>query len=174
MALSKTQKDDVVAEVADLLKSAKMTVVAKYQGTTVKALQQLRRDARGNGTRVKVVKNRLVIKALQQNDSLKDVSTSSLQGMLLYAFNSEDEVAPAQALKEFAKANPTIEFVGAFSADGTYMDAAQVKTLADLPSKETLIGQVVETLLSPVNNVTNALSGNLHALLDGVRDKAAA
>jgi large subunit ribosomal protein L10 len=174
MALSKTQKDDVVAEVADLLKSAKMTVVAKYQGTTVKALQQLRRDARDNGTRVKVVKNRLVIKALQQNDSLKDVSTSDLQGMLLYAFNSEDEVAPAQALKEFAKANPTIEFVGAFSADGTYMDAAQVKTLADLPSKETLIGQVVETLLSPVNNVTNALSGNLHALLDGVRDKAAA
>lgn len=174
MALSKTQKDDVVAEVADLLKSAKMTVVAKYQGTTVKALQQLRRDARGNGTRVKVVKNRLVIKALQQNDSLKDVRTSDLQGMLLYAFNSEDEVAPAQALKEFAKANPTIEFVGAFSADGTYMDAAQVKTLADLPSKETLIGQVVETLLSPVNDVTNALSGNLHALLDGVRDKAAA
>lgn len=174
MALSKTQKDDVVAEVTDLLKSAKMTVVAKYQGTTVKALQQLRRDARGNGTRVKVVKNRLVIKALQQNDSLKDVRTSDLQGMLLYAFNSEDEVAPAQALKEFAKANPTIEFVGAFSADGTYMDAAQVKTLADLPSKETLIGQVVETLLSPVNDVTNALSGNLHALLDGVRDKAAA
>lgn len=174
MALSKTQKDDVVAEVTDLLKSAKMTVVAKYQGTTVKALQQLRRDARGNGTRVKVVKNRLVIKALQQNDSLKDVRTSDLQGMLLYAFNSEDEVAPAQALKEFAVANPTIEFVGAFSADGTYMDAAQVKTLADLPSKETLIGQVVETLLSPVNDVTNALSGNLHALLDGVRDKAAA
>lgn len=174
MALSKTQKDDVVTEVADLLKSAKMTVVAKYQGTTVKALQQLRRDARGNGTKVKVVKNRLVIKAMQQNSSLKDTNISDLQGMLLYAFNSEDEVAPAQALKAFAKANPTIEFVGAFSADGTYMDAAQVKTLADLPSKETLIGQVVETLLSPVNDVTNALSGNLHALLDGVRDKAAA
>ena len=174
MALNKSQKDDVVAEVSDLLSSAKMTVVAKYQGTTVKALQQLRRDARGNGTKVKVVKNRLVIKAMQQNSSLKDTNISDLQGMLLYAFNSEDEVAPAQALKAFAKANPTIEFVGAFSADGTYMDAAQVKTLADLPSKETLIGQVVETLLSPVNDVTNALSGNLHALLDGVRDKAAA
>ena len=174
MALNKSQKDDVVAEVSDLLSSAKMTVVAKYQGTTVKALQQLRRDARGNGTKVKVVKNRLVIKAMQQNSSLKDTNISDLQGMLLYAFNSEDEVAPAQALKAFAKANPTIEFVGAFSADGTYMDAAQVKTLADLPSKETLIGQVVETLLSPVNDVTNALSGNLHALLDGLEAKATA
>ena len=174
MALNKSQKDDVVAEVSDLLSSAKMTVVAKYQGTTVKALQQLRRDARGNGAKVKVVKNRLVIKAMQQNSSLKDTNISDLQGMLLYAFNSEDEVAPAQALKAFAKANPTIEFVGAFSADGTYRDAAQVKTLADLPSKETLIGQVVETLLSPVNDVTNALSGNLHALLDGLADKATA
>lgn len=174
MALSKTQKDDVVAEVADLLKSAKMTVVAKYQGTTVKALQQLRRDARGNGTRVKVVKNRLVIKAMQQSDTLKGAPVGDLNGMLLYAFNSEDEVAPAQALKAFAKANPTIEFVGAYSADGTFMDAASVKTLADLPGKDQLIAEAIAMLLSPVNDVTNGLSGNLHALLDGVRDKAAA
>ena len=174
MALSKQQKDDVVSEVADLLKSAKMTVVAKYQGTTVKALQQLRRDARGNGTKVKVVKNRLVIKAMAEHDKLKSADVSGLNGMLLYAFNSEDEVAPAQALKAFAKANPTLEFVGAYSADGTFMDAAQVKTLADLPGKDQLIAEAVAMLLSPVNDVTNALSGNLHALLDGVRDKATA
>ncbi|HET8671652.1 MAG TPA: 50S ribosomal protein L10, partial [Candidatus Saccharimonadales bacterium] len=97
MALTKQEKNDVVKEVADLLASSKMTVVAKYQGTTVKAIQQLRRDARGTGTKVKVVKNRLVIKALQSNDTLKDVDTSSLSGMLLYAFNGEDEVAPAKA-----------------------------------------------------------------------------
>lgn len=174
MALSKSQKDDVVAEITDLLNSAKMTVVAKYQGTTVKALQQLRRDAKGTGTRVKVVKNRLVIKAMQQNDALKGAPTGDLNGMLLYAFNSEDEVAPAQALKAFAKANPTLEFVGAYSADGTFMDATSVKTLADLPGKDQLIAEAVAMLLSPVNDVTNALSGNLHALLDGVREKATA
>lgn len=174
MALSKSQKNDVVTEVIDLLSTAKMTVVAKYQGTTVKALQQLRRDARNNGTKIKVVKNRLVIKAMQQNEALKSADTSSLNGMLLYAFNSEDEVAPAQALKAFAKQNPTLEFVGAYGADGTYMDAAQVKTLADLPSKDQIIAEAVAMLLSPVNDVTNGLSGNLHALLDGVRDKATA
>ena len=174
MALSKQQKNDVVTEVSDLFKDSKMTVVAKYQGTTVKALQGLRREAKANGTKVKVVKNRLVRQAMQTHDVFKDTDTSALEGMLLYAFNAEDEVAPAQALKAFAKTNPTLEFVGAFSADGTYMDADQVKTLADLPSKEQLIGQVVETLLSPVNDITNALSGNLHALLDGVRDKATA
>ncbi len=174
MALTKIKKNEVVAEVSELLKSSKMTVVATYQGTTVKALQQLRRDSRDNGTRVKVVKNRLVVQALKSIDALKDVETSSLEGMLLYAFNSEDEVAPAQILANFAKANPTLEFVGAISAEGKLLTADEVTALAALPSKENLIAQVVATLLSPVHDVTNALSGNLHALLDGVEAKASA
>jgi len=173
MSLTKDKKNEVVSEVSELLKTSKMTVVAKYQGTTVKAIQTLRREARAGGTSVKVVKNRLVIKALQQADNLKDVDTSALNGMLLYAFNAEDEVAPAQALAKFAKLNPTIEFVGAISAEGTFVAADDVKALAALPSKNELIAQVVATLLSPVNDVTNALSGNLHALLDGVEAKAA-
>lgn len=172
MALTKQEKDDVVKEVADLLASSRMTVVAKYQGTTVKAIQQLRRDARSNGTKVKVVKNRLVIKALQANDTLKNVETSELTGMLLYAFNGEDEVAPAKALADFAKANPTIEFVGAITPEGTFASADEVKALAALPGKNELIAQVVATLLSPVHDVTNGLSGNLHALLDGIGEKA--
>lgn len=174
MALTKDKKNEVVSEVADLLASSKMTVVAKYEGTTVKAIQSLRRQARDNGTKVKVVKNRLVIKAIQQTENLKDVDTSALEGMLLYAFNADDEVAPAQSLDTFAKKNPTIQFVGAITAEGTFIDAAAVKDLAGLPSKNQLIAQVIATLQSPVNDVTNALSGNLHALLDGVADKAAA
>jgi len=173
MALTKKEKNEVVAEVSELLKVSKMTVVAKYQGTTVKALQSLRRDARGNGTQVKVVKNRLVIQALKATDSLKAVDTSNLEGMLLYAFNGQDEVAAAQVLANFAKANPTIEFVGAISAEGTFVAADDVKALALLPSKNELIAQVAATLLSPVHDITNALSGNLHALLDGVEAKAA-
>jgi len=174
MALTKQAKNEVVAELSDLLASSKMTVVAKYQGTTVKALQQLRREAKENGTKIKVIKNRLVIKALAANDTLKNADTSDLTGMLLYAFNSEDEVAPAQKLAAFAKANPTLEFVGAYSAEGKFLDAAEVKALATLPGKDQLIAQVIATLLSPVNDVTNALSGNLHALLDGVEAKATA
>lgn len=174
MALTKAKKDEVVAQVRDLLAASKMTVVTKYQGTTVKALQQLRREGRDNGTRMKVVKNRLVIKALEQTDALKGVDKSQLEGMLLYAFNAEDEVAPAQVIANFAKNNPTLEFVGAISAEGKFLTADEVKALATLPGKNELIGQVVGMLLSPVNDVTNALSGNLHALLDGIADKAAA
>lgn len=172
MALTKDKKQEVIAEVSQLLADSKMTVVAAYQGTPVKAMQELRRKGRDNGTQMKVVKNRLVIKALQGSETLKDADTSSLNGMLLYAFNSEDEVAPAQVLANFAKNQPSIEFVGAFSAEGKFLSADEVKALATLPSKNELIAQVVVTLLSPVNDVTNGLSGNLHALLDGIEAKA--
>jgi len=174
MALTKVKKDEVVAEMAELLANSKMTVVAQYQGTTVKAIQALRRDAKANGTKVSVVKNRLVIKAIESTESIKDVDTTALKGQLLYAFNSTDEVAPASALATFAKTNPSIQFVGAITAEGKFISSDEVKALAALPSKNDLIAQVVATLLSPVHDVTNALSGNLHALLDGIESKATA
>ena len=173
MALTKVKKDEVVAEVSALLTDSKMTVIAAYQGTPVKAMQSLRKSGRENGTTLKVVKNRLVIKAIQSTDGVKDADTSALSGMLLYAFNSNDEVAPAQVLANFAKTQPTIQFVGAISADGKFLTADEVKALATLPSKNDLIAQVIATLSSPLNDVMNGLSGNLHALLDGVEAKAA-
>lgn len=173
MALTKNQKQDVVNEVVELLSSSKMTVVAKYQGTTVKALQTLRRDARTNGTRVKVIKNRLVIQALKASDSFKDTDTSALEGMLLYAFNGEDEVAAAQSLNTFAKANPSLEFVGAISPEGTFIDATRVKALASLPGKNQLIAGLINTLNAPMQGVVGSLSGNLHGLLQGLEAKAA-
>lgn len=174
MALTKDKKNEIVKEVSELLSNSKMTVVAAYRGTPVKAMQELRRNGRESGTTLKVVKNRLVVKALQATDNLKDIDTSELNGMLLYAFNNEDEVAPAQTLATFAKTQPTIEFVGAFSAEGKYLTADEVTALATLPSKDELIAQVIATLSSPLNDTVSGLSGNLHALLDGIEAKASA
>ena len=173
MALTKNRKEDVIKEVADLLGTSKMTVVAKYEGTGVKALQKLRRDAKANGTKVKVIKNRLVIQAVKSKDNLKDIDTGIFQGMLIYAFNGEDEVAPAQSLHAFAKLNPTLEFVGAISAEGQFLDADSVKALAVLPSKDQLIAGLINTLNSPVRGVMSGLNGNLHGLLQGLEAKAA-
>jgi large subunit ribosomal protein L10 len=102
----------------------------------------------------------------------KDTDTSALEGQLLYAVSNEDEVAPAQVLAKFAKDHEALELKGAFSGTGAALNEQEVKDLSQLPSKEQLIGQVVDMLFSPVNDVTNGLSGNLHALLDGIADKA--
>lgn len=171
MALTKSQKQDVITEVADLLGNSKMTVVAKYEGTGVKALQGLRREAKANGTKVKVIKNRLVIQAIKKTDQLKDLDTEALRGMLLYAFNSEDEVAPAQSLHGFSKKNPTLEFIGAISAEGEFLDAETVKALAVLPSKDQLIAGLINMLNSPVQGVMSGLGGDLHGLIKGLEAK---
>ena len=172
MALTKEKKDTVVADIASMLAGSKLTVVAAYKGTPVKAMQLLRKQARDNGTKVQVVKNRLVIKALQSNDITKETDVSSLTGMLLYAFNSDDEVAPAQVLAQFAKTQPTIQFVGAVTADGAFMSADDVNALAILPSKPQLIAGIISTLNSPVMGVMSGLRSNLHGLLDAIGAKA--
>lgn len=171
MAISRVKKTALVDDFSELLKDSKMTVFASYQGLSVTEVQQLRRAAREAGVTIKVVKNRLVRVALESNDTYKDTDTSTLKGQLLYAISASDEVAPAQVLSTFAKTNPALQFVGAFSGEGNLLSAEEVKALAGLPSKNQLIAQVVAQLLSPIHDVTNALSGNLHALLDGIGEK---
>ncbi len=172
MAISRDKKNTLVAELSELLVNAKNTVFASYNGLSVADLQQLRAAARAEGVVIKVVKNRLVRVAMADNATYKDTDTSALNGQLLYAISADDEVAPAKVLDTFAKTNPALVLAGAFTADGSVMTADEVKALASLPSKSQLIAEVIAQLLSPVHDVTNALSGNLHALLDGVSAKA--
>lgn len=172
MAITRDKKQSLVAEVSTVLADAKMTAFAKYQGLSVAELQKLRAAARETGVTIKVVKNRLIRVALQENSAYKEADTSALEGQLIYAFSSEDEVAPAQVLDTFAKEHPALELIGGFSGEGRTLDTAEVNALAGLPSKDQLVAEVVAQLLSPVHDITNALSGNLHSLLDGVEAKA--
>jgi large subunit ribosomal protein L10 len=174
MAISRDKKNTLVAELTDLLSSAKLTAFASYQGLTVSEAQKLRRAAREAGVTIKVVKNRLVRVALQDIDTYKDTDTSALVGQLIYAVSDTDEVTPAKVLDDFAKTHPALQLVGGFSGEGLALSTEDIKALAGLPSKEQLIAEVVAQLLSPVHDTTNALSGNLHALLDGVEAKATA
>lgn len=166
MALSQEKKEAIVGELVEHLSNSKITVMAQYTGMTVKDAQELRKLAKENGTSLLVVKNRLVKVAMSKVEALKDVDTSTLEGQLMYAFNPEDEVAPAQTLANFAKTHPAIDLKGAFDANGELMDEAQVKQLASLPSKEQLRGQLVGTIAAPLGGFVNVLSGNIRGLVN--------
>lgn len=172
MALSKDKKNEIVSELVELLNNSKMTVIAKYEGTTVKAMQNLRAQAEESDTSVKIVKNRLVIKALGQSEHHNSAQTEELKGMLMYVFNANDEVAPAQIVHNMAKTEKQLEFVGAFDAQGNFLSADEVKALAVLPSREEMIATVINTLQSPVRGVVSGLQGSLHGLLDAIAAKA--
>lgn len=174
MAISRDKKQALVAKIKDAFKDTKAVAFARYTGLTVADLQELRADARELNVQLIVVKNRLVRVAMENSDTFKSTDTSALEGQLIYAFSSEDEVAPSKVLDSFAKKHSELELAGGFSAEGAALADAEVKALASLPSKDQLIAEVVAQLLSPVHDTTNALSGNIHALLDGIEAKATA
>ena len=172
MAISRDKKQSLVNEAGELFASAKGVAFASYQGVSVAEIQTLRRKAREAGVTIKVFKNRLVRVAMSANKTYEATETSALTSQLLYAFSADDEVMPAKVLSEFSDTNLKLQLVGGFSAEGLAISTADIKALASLPSKNQLVAEVVAQLLSPVHDVTNALSGNLHALLDGVKAKA--
>ncbi len=174
MAISRDKKQALVAKMSDAFADVKAVAFAEYAGLSVADIQELRRSAREAGVQIVVVKNRLVRVAMGENKVFKDTDTSALEGQLLYAFSSDDEVAPSKVLDTFAKTHDALKLSGGFSGEGLVQSESDVKALAGLPSKHQLIAEVVAQLLSPVHDTTNALSGNLHALLDGVEAKAAA
>ncbi|MDO4979214.1 MAG: 50S ribosomal protein L10 [Candidatus Saccharibacteria bacterium] len=172
MAISKDKKNTLVADLTALLESSKMTVYAKYQGLTVAELQDLRKAARENGVKIKVVKNRLVRVAMGELAVYKDTDTTGLTGQLLYAVSDSDEVMPAKVLAEFAKSHDALVIAGGFNDAGSNLSDADVKALASLPSKNELIAQVVAQLLSPVTDTISGLTGGISGIVSGLEANA--
>lgn len=172
MAISKAKKDTLVADLTALLQDAKLTAFAHYQGLTVAELQDLRKAAREAGVKIKVVKNRLVRVAMNEIAVYQDTDTTNLVGQLIYAISSDDEVAPAKVLAEFAKTHPALELAGGFNDSGKSLDQAEITTLAKMPSKNELIAQVVAQLLSPATDTISSISGGLSGIISGLEAKA--
>jgi large subunit ribosomal protein L10 len=172
MALTKAKKQEVVENTTNLLSNSKLTVLAQYPGTTVVAMQLLRQSAESSGTTIKVIKNRLVIKALESIDKFSAIDTKKLTGQMLYAFNDQDEVAPAQVLNSFAKSNQTLTFVGAITADGQFIDAEGVVALAELPSKDQLRAILIGTINAPLSCFTNVIAANIRSVMNVLRARS--
>ncbi len=157
MAISKDKKTTLVAELTELLNDSKMVVYAKYEGLTVAELQELRKLARESGIKIKVVKNRLVKVAMKEIAAYKDTETTGLTGQLLYAIGTDEDFSAAKVLAKFAKTHEAMELVGGFNGEGAALSKDEVVALGSLPTKNELIAQVVDTLLSGINGIVSGL-----------------
>ena len=157
MAISRDKKNTLVADLTELLKDSKMVVYAKYQGLSVAELQELRKLAREANVKIKVVKNRLVKVAMKEIAAYKDTDASGLTGQLLYALGTDEDFDAAKVLTKFAKTHDKMELIGGFNGEGAMLSTDEVKTLGSLPTKNELIAQVVDTLLSGINGVVSGL-----------------
>ena len=157
MAISKDKKTTLVADLTELLNNSKMVAYAKYEGLTVAELQELRKLARESDVKIKVVKNRLLKVAMKEIAAYKDTETTGLTGQLLYAIGSDEDFSAAKVLSKFAKTHNKMELIGGFNNEGANLSKDEVVALGSLPTKNELIAQVVDTLLSGVNGIVSGL-----------------
>ena len=159
MAISRDKKNTLVAELTQIFASSKGTVGAAYTGINVAQMQELRAIARESNVTILVTKNRLVRVALAASDKFKAADTGLLNGQLIYAFSSEDEVAPAQVIAKFAKTHPALKLVVGFDDSGKTLDTVTVTALAALPTKDQLRGQLVGVLSAPLSGFLSVANG---------------
>lgn len=148
------QKVQLVAEVSDKFKESAATVFTDYRGLTVAQVTELRKQLREAGIEYRVLKNTLLRRATAATD-LTDLD-EHLVGPTAVAFSKEDVVAPAKIIADFAKKNTALE-IKAGIVEGQVVDMAQIKALADLPSREGLLSMLLSVLQAPMRNVALAV-----------------
>lgn len=154
MSLNRNEKEAVVAEVSAQVAKAQTLALAEYRGLTVEHLNALRRTARDRGVYLHVLKNTLARRAVAGTPF--EVAAESMAGPLIYGF-SEDAVAAAKVLADFAKTNDKLILkAGAYA--GKPLDAEGVKALAAIPTKEVLLSQLLGLMQSPVSRMARVLA----------------
>jgi len=155
MALNLSQKQAVVAELADVAGKALSLVAAEYAGLTVGQLTDLRKKARANGVFVKVAKNTLVSRAVEGTDY--QCVQSALTGPLLYAFSKDDPGAAGRLIKDFVKANeklkPRLVSIGGKAYPGSHVDV-----LASLPTREQALSMLLNVMSQPATMLVRVLA----------------
>lgn len=154
MSLNLDDKKTVVAEVSAEVANAQSIIVAEYRGLGVVDLTALRADARKSGVYLRVVKNTLVRRAIAGTPF--EGLSAKLTGPLIYGI-SKDPVAAAKLLNDFAKGNDKLSIkIGAMP--NYVMDAAGVKALATMPSREELLSKLLGTMQAPITQFVRTLN----------------
>lgn len=162
MAVTRKEKEAILADLEKQLDGAKSIVFADYRGTTVKKISQLRNNFRKENIYAKVAKITLIKRALEKHGV--DVSGMDFKAPVAMAISKEDEVAPAKILSEFAKENKNVQILLGVM-DNKVLSAKEVAALALLPGKQELRAKLVGTIAAPVSGFVNVLAGNLRSLV---------
>lgn len=170
MALNFAQKQAVVAEVAEVAKSAYSAIGAEYRGLTVAQMTNLRAEARKSGVYVRVVKNTLARRALADTEFA--CMDEGLVGPMVLAFSQEDPGAAARVIEAFAKTNDKLQ-VKLIAIGGRLLPASELGTLATMPTYDEAVSQLMAVMKAPVQKLAatvNEVPGKLVRTLAAIRD----
>ena len=159
----KEQKAEQVELIAEKLRRAKVAVLTDYRGLTVSQMQDLRGKLRGGDVEYRVIKNTIARRAAEAAGHPQ--LQSELKGPIAIAFGYDDLGVPARLINEFVRTTRLkVEVVGGL-VEGRVFNRDQIKQLADLPSREVLIAQLMGTLQSPVAQLVGIMQAPVQQLV---------
>lgn len=155
MPFNLDQKQAVVAEVAEVAKSASAVIAARYIGLTVAQMTTLRNAGKEVGLHTRVVRNTLARRAFSGTEF--ECLTDRLSGPLVLMFAQEDPGAAARVVSDFIKTNKKLE-VHAIGFGGQALDGSAIEALASMPTREEALGMLVGLVQAPVSQLVRTLA----------------
>lgn len=171
MPLTLEAKKAVVAEVHEVAKTAHSAVAAEYSGLTVADMTRLRVNARNSGVYMRVVRNTLARRALE--DTGFACMREKLEGPLVLAFSKEEPGAAARVIKNFSKENDKL-VVKLVSVEGKLLEPKAIDMLASLPTRDEAIAQLMSVMIAPISKLVRTLAephARLVRTLGAIRDQ---
>lgn len=171
MALTLERKKAVVSEVSEVARQAHSAIAAEYRGLSVEEMTDLRVQARNSGVYMRVVRNTLARRALEDTEfaCMRD----RLTGPLVLAFSREEPGSAARVMRDFAKGNDKL-VIKLVAFGGNLFEGSQVDVLASLPTLDEARAQLLSALLAPASKLVRTLAeprAKLVRTLDAVRGK---
>jgi large subunit ribosomal protein L10 len=154
-------KKAAVAKLKEEISAANAMIVADYRGLTVSEISAVRRGLRGEGITYRVVKNRLA--KIAAHEAGNDELGALLEGPSALAMGATDEVVLARTFLDAVKPFKTVVVRGAV-LNGKRFDAAAVARLAELPSREVMLGQLAGGIVAPLSGMASLLAAPLRSL----------
>lgn len=161
---------------AEKLKKANSVIVAEYRGLTVEEVSALRVELRKSDAELKVVKNRVAKKAIEMDVPELDGIKDNLKGPVSLVLSYGDLAQTAKTVLEFEKDHDNL-VVKAGAVENKAVSVADLKAIADLPSKDVMIGQIVGSLVSPHRGLIGVLGGvqrQLVQVINAIKDSKTA
>lgn len=155
MPLNIDDKKAIVADVNAVVLRSVCAIAADYRGLTVSQMTELRAKARTLGVCVRIVRNTLARRAMAE--TAYACLVDALVGPIVLLFAEDDPSAAARLLRDFIKANDTLE-VKAMALEGELMEASQLKAVASLPSRDEAIAQLMSVMQAPVTKFVRTLA----------------
>ncbi len=155
--MKRSEKEKVVAEVADKISRAQGMYFTRFSGLTVAEATELRSEFRKAGVEYRVIKNTLIKRALKQVADYDTILDEQLTGPTAIAFGYDDPVSPAKVIKKFRDKVSKIDVKACVIGMDVY-DSSKFDELAALPAREESIASIMGSLTAPVSGVVGVLN----------------